>query len=161
MNIRNAGTLIKEDFIKWDPKFAIGIPVIDAQHEHMVRLCNDFYQSLLKNNDMENYHSLIKKTLENCLSYAASHFKEEERLMLASKFDGYKQHKAIHDDFTEKCEIAYATFDRMPVSEAIKFAHFLYNWIHNHIAHEDRLYLPALVKFLKQNQSNTDLNNKK
>ncbi|WP_294428541.1 bacteriohemerythrin [uncultured Treponema sp.] len=142
-----------EFFIKWDPKYKIGIPVIDAQHEHLVKLCNDFYQSLLKNNDFENYQSLVKQTLEKCLSYASTHFKEEERLMLAAKFEGYKQHKASHDAFTQKCEINYGFIDKLPAAEAIKFAHFLYDWIHTHIAHEDRLYLPALVEFLKKNQS--------
>ena len=84
---------------------------------------------------------------------AATHFKEEERLMIASKFDGYKMHKASHESFTEKCKTTYANFERLPVSKAIKFALFLYNWIHNHIAYEDRLYLPTLVEFLKNNQS--------
>ena len=140
-------------FIRWDPKYKIGIPVIDEQHEHLVNLCNDFYQSLLKNNNLENYQSLVKSTLENCLSYAATHFKEEERLMIAANFEGYKQHKASHDAFTQKCEINYGYIDKLSVAEAIKFAHFLYDWIHNHIAHEDRLYLPALVEFLKKNQS--------
>lgn len=155
MTVKSTGTNTaqEEDFIKWDPKYKIGIPVIDAQHETLVKLCNDFYQSLLKNNNEENYRSLVKSTLETCLNYAATHFKEEERLMLASKFSGYKKHKMIHDSFTEKCEITYAGIDHLPAAEAIKFAHFLYDWIHNHIAHEDRLYLPTLVEFLKQNQS--------
>ena len=65
-------------YIKWDPKFKIGIPVIDEQHEHLVNLCNDFYQSLLQNQDSERYRALIKETLEKCLNYAATHFKEEE-----------------------------------------------------------------------------------
>lgn len=144
----------EESFIKWNPKYKIGIPVIDAQHEHLVNLCNDFYQSLLKNNNIDNYHSLVKATLEDCLNYAATHFKEEERLMLAAGFSGYKKHKTIHDSFTEKVEIAYAGFDHMPVSEAIKFSRFLYDWIHTHIAHEDRLYLPTLIEFLKKNKTN-------
>ncbi len=142
-----------EDYIKWDPKFKIGIPVIDAQHEHLVNLCNEFYQSLLKNNDIDNYHSLVKNTLENCLNYAATHFKEEERLMIASNFEGYNKHKASHEAFTEKCEIAYSNLEHLPVAEAIKFARFLYDWIHNHIAYEDRLYLPTLVEFLKKKAS--------
>ena len=90
---------IDENLIKWDPKFKIGIPLIDAQHEHLVKLCNDFYQSLLKSksNKNEDYHALVKQTLETCLNYAATHFKEEERLMEASKFSGYKQHKDAHN----------------------------------------------------------------
>ena len=145
--------LLTEDFIKWDAKYKIGIPLIDAQHENLVNLCNDFYQSLLKNNDLENYQSLVKETLEKCLNYASTHFKEEERLMIASNFNGYKHHKAIHDSFKEKCEITYAYIEKMPAPEAIKFARFLYDWIHTHIAYEDRLYLPTLVEFLKKNQS--------
>ena len=144
-----------ENLIRWDPKFKIGIPLIDAQHEHLVKLCNDFYQSLLKSksNTNEDYHALVKQTLENCLNYAATHFKEEERLMEASKFSGYKQHKDAHNSFTAKCEIAYAEIDRMPISEAIKFALFLYDWINTHIAHEDRLYMPTLVEFLKEQKA--------
>ena len=142
-----------KDFIKWDPKYKIGIPIIDQQHEHLVNLCNDFYQSLLRNNASENYQALVKSTLETCLKYAATHFKEEERLMLASNFDGYQQHKATHDEFTHKCTYTYADIDKLPVAEAIKFARFLYDWIHTHIAYEDKLYMPTLVKFLKENAS--------
>ena len=118
-----SGGLVNDDYIKWDPKYKIGIPAIDEQHETLVR---------------------------RCLNYAATHFQDEEKLMLASNFDGYKKHKKIHDDFTEKCKDIYAGIDRLPASEAIKFAHFLYDWIHTHIAYEDRLYLPALLEFLKK-----------
>ncbi|MCR4713522.1 MAG: bacteriohemerythrin [Treponemataceae bacterium] len=142
-----------KDFITWDPKFKIGIPTIDTQHENLVKLCNEFYQSLLKNNDKENNQLVVKQTLEKCLNYAATHFKEEERLMIASHFSGYKQHKASHDAFTEKCEIAYMRIEKLTTSECIKFAHFLREWIQTHIAHEDRLYLPTLLEFLKKNQS--------
>ena len=137
-------------YIKWDPKFKIGIPVIDEQHEHLVKLCNDFYQSLLQNKDSDSYRKLIKETLEKCLNYAATHFKEEERLMQASKFSGYKQHKAAHDEFAAQCMITSSEIDSLTVSEAIKFAHFLYDWINTHIAHEDRLYIPTLVEYLKE-----------
>ena len=139
-------------YIKWDPKFKIGIPVIDEQHEHLVKLCNDFYQSLLQNKDSDSYRKLIKETLEKCLNYAATHFKEEERLMQASKFSGYKQHKAAHDEFAAQCMITSSEIDSLTVSEAIKFAHFLYDWINTHIAHEDRLYIPTLVEYLKTQQ---------
>ncbi|MBR5646692.1 MAG: hemerythrin family protein [Treponema sp.] len=153
MKIKYTAISNSETFIKWDPKFKIGIPVIDKQHETLVNLCDEFYQSLLRTKDSENYHELIKETLDKCLNYAATHFKEEERLMLASGFDGYKEHKASHDAFTEKCKINSLRIDSISITEAIKFAHFLYDWINTHIAHEDRLYLPALVEFLKKQQS--------
>ena len=151
--MNSSSTATDATYIKWDPKYKIGIPVIDGQHEHLVNLCNDFYQSLLKNNDAENYQMLVKDTLEDCLNYAQTHFAEEEKLMIASNFDGYKAHKASHDAFTKKCQTTYMNLGNLPVAEAIKFARFLYDWIHTHIAHEDRLYLPALVAFLKDKAS--------
>ena len=96
---------------------------------------------------------MLKQNLEKCLTYAATHFREEERLMIASHFSGYKHHKSTHDAFTEKCEITYMRIDKLPVSEAVKFALFLREWIQTHIAHEDRLYLPTLLEFLKKNQT--------
>lgn len=153
MKLKYAGITNSETFIKWDPKFKIGIPLIDKQHETLVNLCDDFYQSLLRNKDSSVYHSLVKETLDKCLDYAATHFKEEERLMKASNFSGYKEHKASHDAFTEKCKINSLRIDSISITEAIKFAHFLYDWINTHIAHEDRLYLPTLVEFLKKQQS--------
>ena len=155
MQLKYSGTIGSKDkdFITWDPKLKIGIPVIDEQHEHLVTLCNEFYQSILKNNDTFQYRILVKQTLEKCLNYAATHFKEEERLMIASHFSGYKQHKASHDAFTEKCEITAIRIDKLTTSEGLKFALFLRDWIQTHIAHEDRLYLPTLLEFLKKNQS--------
>lgn len=155
MNVRTAVTGDRQDeaFITWNPKYKVGIPVIDEQHEHLVKLCNDFYQSLLQNNGEEKYRALIKQTLEKCLTYADTHFKEEERLMKASHFDGYRTHKTSHDAFRQKCQYTYSEIDSLPVSEAIKFARFLHEWIRTHIAHEDRLYLPTLIEFLKKNSS--------
>ncbi len=155
MNIINSGATNSSDgdFIKWDPKLKIGIPQIDQQHETLVNMCNDFYQSLLQNNNSDEYKEIVRETLEKCMRYAETHFKDEEKLMLASKFPGYKAHKASHDAFVEKVDITYSDIDHLPIAEAIKFAHFLYNWIQNHIAYEDRLYLPNLMEFLKQNAS--------
>ncbi len=141
------------DFIKWNPKFKVGIPVIDQQHETLVKLCNDFYQSLLQNNKSSDYKKIVKSTLETCLNYADTHFKEEEKLMKAAKFDGLNEHKHSHARFTNTVSITYEGIENLPVSEAIKFAHFLHDWIFTHIAHEDRLYLPALKEFLLRNSS--------
>ena len=137
-------------FIAWDPKLKTGIQSVDKQHKHLVHLCNSFYQSLLKNKDKVSYQRLVKNTLEKCLNYTETHFRDEEKLMIASNFSGYNEHKHTHDEFREKCHTMYAKFDKIPVGEAIKFAHFLYDWIQSHIAYEDKLYIPTLVEFLKK-----------
>ncbi|WP_191016901.1 bacteriohemerythrin [Treponema zioleckii] len=143
----------KTDFIKWNPSYKTGIPVIDEQHEHLVNLCNDFYKNLLTNKGTDEYKKLVKETLDTCVKYAATHFQEEEKLMIASNFSGYNEHKHSHDVFKEKCQDTCFNIDDISVAEAIKFAKFLYEWIHNHIAHEDKLYIPTLKKFLQERAS--------
>jgi len=138
-----------KDFITWDPKLRTGIPDIDSEHENLVVLCNDFYKSLLQNKDTEDYHKVIRRTLERCLNYAAIHFEDEEKLMIAANYDNYRQHKAEHEGFKEKVQIAYTRINQITISEAIKFAHYLRDWIQNHIAYDDKLYIPSLVNFLK------------
>ena len=142
-----------DDFIKWSEKYKIGVPVVDAQHEQLVRLCNNFYKSILNNRDTQDYRTTVKQTLEKCLSYAITHFREEERLMKAAAFSGLQAHKAAHDSFAKKCAEHYEHIASLTISEALKFAYFLRDWILTHIAYEDRLYLPDLVNFLKENQS--------
>ena len=37
------------DFIRWEKRFELGIPVIDAQHKRLVELCNDLYLTIVRN----------------------------------------------------------------------------------------------------------------
>ena len=39
----------EKDFIKWEKRFELGIPVIDAQHKRLVELCNDLYLTIVRN----------------------------------------------------------------------------------------------------------------
>ncbi|MBQ2314486.1 MAG: hemerythrin family protein [Treponema sp.] len=141
------------EFIQWNERYKVGIPVVDAQHESLVNLCNDFYKSILKNGSAEMCRDSVRETLEKCLNYAVTHFQEEERLMQASSYAGFWDHKAAHDAFEKKCRETYGRFSSITVPEALKFAYFLRDWILTHIGHDDRLYLPALVAFLKENHS--------
>ena len=41
----------QNNLLIWDKKFELGIPAIDAQHEHLVELCNNLYQSIIRQKD--------------------------------------------------------------------------------------------------------------
>lgn len=50
MNISNSSvTNLSDDknLIRWDPKFSLGIPLIDEQHKHLVELCNKLYTEVM------------------------------------------------------------------------------------------------------------------
>lgn len=76
-----------DDFIKWEPKFALGITYIDEQHKHLVELCNKLYIEVMEsrakydNNENSQWQSALAVTLKECVNYVATHFSDEEKLM--------------------------------------------------------------------------------
>jgi len=140
-----------ENFIVWNPKFETNILTVDNEHKRLVELCNAFYKSILQNQTKENWKETLSTTLRECAAYANYHFANEERLMKAANFQGYAHHKAEHEAFIEKVSETLKDFDKLTITDSINFAKFLYQWILSHIAHEDKLYIPKLIEYLKEN----------
>ena len=65
----------EKDLIKWDPKFALGIPLIDEQHKHLVELCNKLYTEVMEsrakygNNNNILWQNALDGTLKECVNY--------------------------------------------------------------------------------------------
>lgn len=147
-----------KDFIRWDSKFSLGIPVIDEQHKYLVELCNKLYTEIMESRTKfgddgnAQWQTALAGTLKECVNYVATHFSSEEKLMTLVGYENFSEHKNRHDEFTKKVlEIAQG-FNSMNFSDAIKFCKFLYDWILSHIAHEDKLYVKKVMEY-KQSQS--------
>lgn len=140
------------DYIRWDPKFEIGIPVIDAQHKTLVELCNRFYQELIQNKAAGNppWDQSLKSALRECVDYVKTHFKNEETLMTACAYPKFAEHKQMHDMFIKKILETTNDFQEATIGTAFKFVKFLYDWILSHIAHEDRLYVNCVLDYYRQ-----------
>ena len=130
------------DYVKWDNKFSIGIPGIDAQHKRLIELCNETYKKLMAGNTdstSNDWKPSVKEALAECVDYAIIHFGTEERLMEEIKYPNLSRHKVEHDKFTRKVQYEFESFDEMNFSAALQFVKFLYDWILSHVAHEDKL----------------------
>lgn len=140
------------DYIKWDSKFEIGIPVIDEQHKKLVHLCNSFYQALLKQEKGgAAWEQTLSGTLRECVDYVQTHFKNEEMLMEVCGYPQFAEHKRIHDVFIKKViETSHSFQDENTIAAAFKFVKFLYDWILSHIAHEDKLYVKSVLEYYRQ-----------
>lgn len=138
------------DFVKWDSKFEIGISVIDAQHKHLVELCNNLYLDIMRTKgDDSAWKNAVEKSLHECVDYVKEHFSYEEKIMKAVSYSGFDAHKKMHEFFSLKILETSKTFSTIDISSAIKFVRFLYEWIFEHIAHEDKLYVPLVSKYLQ------------
>ena len=141
-NDESAGTYEVRDYVKWDDKFSIGIPGIDAQHKRLIELCNETYKKLMQGGSSPSsgaWKTPVKDALAECVDYAIIHFGTEEKLMSEIKYPDLPRHKKEHDNFTRKVQKDFAGFDEMTFTNALQFVKFLYDWILSHVAHEDKL----------------------
>lgn len=150
------GVLPDNSYIKWDDRFAIGIPQIDEQHKQLVQLCDDFYKTLmatraeLGEEAALNWHDSLTAALKAGVEYVTFHFSAEEKLMLACNYPDYNVHKAQHDEFSKKILTTAKNSDKWTYKDALSYVHFLYDWILSHIAHVDKLYVANLKEYLSK-----------
>lgn len=148
-----------KDLIRWDPKFSLGIPLIDEQHKHLVELCNKLYTEIMEsrakygNDNNAKWQTALAGTLKECVNYVTTHFSTEEKLMMHVGYEQYAEHKARHEEFTKKVLETAKGFNSMTFADAIKFCKFLYDWVLSHIAHEDKLFVKKVMEYkLAQSQ---------
>ena len=140
-------------YIAWDPKFELGIPVIDSQHKKLVDLCNRLYEDLMKNKDKDGWQMSLSGTLKECVEYVRTHFHDEEVIMRAAEYENFASHKRAHEDFIHKILNTTHEFDKATFSTALQFVRFLYDWVLGHIAHEDKLYVKRILEYYRERKN--------
>ncbi len=80
--------------LRWTKALAVGIEVIDAQHQELFRRAGEFVDGLAGRSRQD-----VGLLLGFLRSYAVTHFGEEEELMRTAHYPGYHVHKAQHDRF--------------------------------------------------------------
>ena len=135
---------IKNELITWSDKFSCGIKLIDDQHKELVALVNEMFNHVTGNDLQE--HNYFNRVINDAVSYVKTHFATEEKLMLATKFDGYAEHKKEHDTFVlavvENIN-DYKAGKRLTLSS---FTRFLKDWVLSHIALVDKKYFEYFKK---------------
>ncbi len=139
-------------YIEWEKKFEIGIPMIDAQHKKLVEMCNDLYNGLLthKQNSKTTIDEPLRKSLHEAVAYVGEHFSAEEKLMVKCGYPKFDEHKKRHEIFVAKILATAKQIEEAPVMQSFQFIKFIYEWILEHIAHEDRLYVRYVLDYVKK-----------
>ena len=121
-------------FIKWNSKFAVGVAIIDTQHQALFDQVNTLFDAMQAGHGKDE----IGKTLAFLARYTVEHFKTEEDLMQKSAYPGHKDHKAIHDDLTQKVVDLQGKLDKGSQMLSLPVMHFLRDWLTHHISEEDK-----------------------
>jgi len=132
------------ELITWTDRLACGVKLIDDQHKGLVELVNEMFNHVTGNYQQE--HDYFNRVIQEAVKYVKTHFATEEKIMLATKFAGYAEHKKEHDAFV------LAVVDNIKDYEAgnrltlSSFTRYLKEWILSHIAMVDKQYFDYFRK---------------
>lgn len=117
----------------WDNTLSVQIQEIDDDHHKLVDLFNILNHSVA-NKDATDYIAAVLEELIYCTIW---HFSHEERLMIKYNYDGYKEHRAEHQDLIASAQLLQQRFlqENKPISS--DDINFLEHWLTGHIFSTD------------------------
>ena len=83
--------------LAWSSVFSVGVAEIDNQHKKLVDMANRLNDAMKAGQGKE----AIGKVLNELVSYTATHFAYEERLMDQHKYPMSPEHKQEHKDLVK------------------------------------------------------------
>ena len=142
------------ELISWSNKLACGIKIIDEQHKGLVMLVNDMFNHVTGNEKEEKEY--FNKIIREALRYIRVHFATEERIMTATKFKGYAEHKRKHDTFVIAVVDNVRAYQFSRRFSLFTFTKFLKEWVLTHVAVMDKQYF-EYIKSLASRKANGKL----
>lgn len=147
----------------WGKPFVTGLPEVDIQHQHLVKLINKF-GTLLTDNDVhiEDVDSLYRQLSD----YAIYHFHEEEKLMHNIKVDSHhiSSHVHSHKRFLDEISSIYSNITRENIEQSSSLLKFLTHWLVFHILGQDQdmaKQVKAIQSGMKPSEAFDSLKNEK
>ncbi|MBS1143179.1 MAG: histidine kinase [Proteobacteria bacterium] len=124
------------DAFIWDARFETGIPLVDAQHKHLVDAVNTLGNELLLGDVTEER---LQKLFHELAEYARHHFADEEKMMSDKAVDRRHrdEHVGHHRQFVEQLVGLWKS--RAAIDKPAEAVHgFLASWLTVHILGEDQ-----------------------
>jgi hemerythrin len=132
------------ELVTWSNTLSCGVKLIDDQHKELVNLVNEMFNHVTGNQIQERNY--FDRVIQEAVKYVRIHFATEEKIMIATKFSGYNDHKKAHESFVlavAKNIKDYQDGKRLTLSS---FTKFLKDWILSHIAVMDKQYFEYFSK---------------
>jgi len=133
------------NLVTWSATYSVGIKLIDDQHKELFKLVNDMYNHV-NNDDEEEERAYFQGVIRQVVDYVKTQFATEEIIMKKTKFQGYAEHKKVHDSFILSVLDIIKKFDEGKRVPLMALTHFIKDWILTHIAIMDKHYFKHLVK---------------
>ncbi|MFA7241984.1 MAG: hemerythrin family protein [Sulfuricellaceae bacterium] len=126
-------------YFMWHDSYSVGYDPIDHQHQKLFTISNDLTEATEKSagaNEKE-----LRNIICDLLTYARTHFAEEEQLMRQTAFPDFARHKALHEAFDAKIhEVEKQVLNGEVHAVASFLPQLIGDWLLDHIATEDQQY---------------------
>ena len=134
---------------KWEAEYAIGHPVIDAQHQEIIHIMNDLHEAIQNSAIGDVVEVRIEEIFDRLAAYVETHFACEEALMEKSGYPtkDLLEHRRTHDHLlteTQRIAMSYASGDHQALEELLPF--LFGDWLINHICGVDRKFAPYVTQ---------------
>lgn len=122
--------------IQWQNSLSVYIPEIDKQHQDLIDAVHTLSDAIEKGEDQD----VIKKTLDDLVDYALTHFATEERLFDQHEYPDREPHRQQHREFAEQVFSLKSKCDTGSDSISQQLAEYLSTWVDEHIKCWDKKY---------------------
>ena len=110
-----------------------------------IAICNELYQTIVINKsrtDTPSWQQSLSIAIRKTVEYIKKHFTDEEKLMITIGYKDFSVHKSRHQEFIIKVSDLLVMFDYLAYQDVMDFIKFLYTWTLEHIAVEDKQFVP-------------------
>ena len=128
--------------LSWSNQYLIGTGVIDAEHQELFHLVNNFHSLWAEKHAPHD----IAKVLNQLIIYAERHFRHEEDIMAAAGYAKLEQHKAVHDVMIERIFKLQQSYEDKSLHLEMDTMKFVKSWLIDHILQEDYLFRDFLQR---------------
>ena len=129
----------------WHPRYETGISLIDNQHKSLFYAINSLNHAMIIGKGKQ----IIDQTLQVLKDYVGIHFETEEFYMLKYHYPDYQEHKAKHEQLSQKVQAFYESEKQeKTTSLTIEVSHFLTHWLIEHINNDDQ----KMIDFLERQE---------
>jgi hemerythrin-like metal-binding protein len=121
--------------VEWEPKYSVGVELIDGQHQKLFRLVNNLHRACVNDDAIKENFS---DALHTAVDYVVKHFGAEEKFLAALGYPELEAHRKMHVEFSKTVlESAKSVSEGKTLFAAFEFVRFLKDWILGHILVND------------------------
>jgi len=126
----------------WKRRYSVGVKDLDEQHQAIMDGLNQLHEEMLNGHRNDSVAPLVG----NLVTLAGTHFATEEKLMESAGFPGLQEHRAKHQQLSQKVKEFLARHDMGDKAAYSQFLYYVREWMTRHKETDDQQYAPWLAQ---------------